>query len=248
MAAIKNPARNGLYRQFKALHRSKLHEQIVVQIQDTIGKGRLKPGDRLPAERELAKLFNVSRHCVREAIRILEQKGIVRSQIGSGTIVVQEDEPTIIDVLSSAIHRKKSKLAEIFVFRRLIEPQIASLSAQNATPADIEELEQILARQRAQETSTKEFGLNDQKFHLILARATGNATLLQVVQLLSKLLSQSRDQYLQNAKRRRLSLDGHDKILNAVKKRNSAKAREAMEAHLCIVEEDVLAHYKKQPQ
>jgi GntR family transcriptional regulator, transcriptional repressor for pyruvate dehydrogenase complex len=239
------PSRKALYSQFKALHRSKLHEQIVAQIQDVIGKGKLKPGDRLPAERELAKLFNVSRHCVREAIRILEQQGIVRSQIGSGTVVIQEDEPTIIDVLSSAIHRKKSKLAEIFVFRRLIEPQIASLSALNAAQSDIEELEAVLGRQKHPRTTPRDLGLVDQEFHTILARATGNSILLQVIQLLSKLLCASRDQYLQNSKRRQLSIQGHAQILNAIKARKPDQARKAMERHLRIVEQSVMDHYKR---
>ncbi len=226
------------------MHRTKLYEQIVLQIQDIIGKGKLKPGDRLPAERELARIFNVSRHCVREAIRILEQKGIVRSILGSGTIVVHEDESSVIDVLSTAIHRKKTKLSEIFVFRRLIEPQIARLSAKNAAQANIDELEKIYIEQKNHDGTTRAFGLIDQKFHLALTRATGNSTLFQVVQLISNLLLKSREEYLQSPKRRQLSLQGHARILNAIKERNPNKAGEAMENHLANVEDIIMAHSK----
>jgi GntR family transcriptional repressor for pyruvate dehydrogenase complex len=142
------------------------------------------------------------------------------------------------------LHRKKTRLAEIFVFRRLIEPQIAKLSAKNATQANIDELEQIYLEQKNQAGPTKSFGLIDQNFHLALARATGNSTLFQVVQLISNLLLKSREEYLQSPKRRQLSLKGHARILDAIKNRNFDEAEKAMENHLANVEDIIMAQSK----
>ena len=124
---------NSLTKTLQAVAKTKLHEQIVNQVQVLIEKGRLKHGDQLPPERELASIFKVSRHTVREAIRILEQKKILKSRPGSGTFIILEDESSVVEFMARAIFREKNTLSEIFQFRELLEPQIAGLAAQNAT-------------------------------------------------------------------------------------------------------------------
>ena len=227
-------------RTLKAVKKTKLHEQIVNQIQALIDKGRLKNGDQLPPERELAKIFQVSRHSVREAIRILEQKKVLISRPGSGTYIIPDDESVVIDFLATAINREKNTLAEIFQFRELLEPQIAALAARNATQADHEVLQEIVERQRNEQMSDVANTL-DQEFHLALARATGNTVLLQIVELLGHIFIKSRHEYSLSAHRKRLSLHGHQKIVKAIQEAKPEEARKLMSAHLCEIREIVLS-------
>ena len=231
---------HNLKRKLQAVAKTKLHEQIVNQVQLLIEKGRLKHGDQLPPERELAGIFKVSRHTVREAIRILEQKNILKSRPGSGTYIILEDESSVVEFLAKAIFKEKNTLAEIFQFRELLEPQIAGLAAKNATPKDISVLEDILEKQK------KEFGNLDvskeldEKFHLALAKATGNSVLLQVAELFGHILLQSRHKHSLSPYRNKLSIQGHKKILDAIKSEDATAANQLMAGHLHAIRKLVI--------
>ena len=232
---------NSLTKTLQAVAKTKLHEQIVNQVQDLIEKGRLKHGDQLPPERELASFFKVSRHTVREAIRILEQKNILRSRPGSGTFIILEDESSVVEFMARAIFREKNTLSEIFQFRELLEPQIAGLAAQNATKKNISVLEDILERQKKELGNTVESKELDEKFHLALAKATGNFVLFQVVELFGHILLKSRHEDSQSSYRNKLSIEGHKKIIDAIKAADSKAANELMASHLDAIRELVLS-------
>ncbi|MCB2149041.1 MAG: FadR family transcriptional regulator [Deltaproteobacteria bacterium] len=225
----------------KAVTKTRLHEQIVFQIQSLIDKGRLKHGDQLPPERELATIFKVSRHSVREAIRIMEQKKVLKSRPGSGTYIILEDEPSVVEFLARAIDREKHTLGEIFQFRELLEPQIAGLAAQNATEADLSILQDILEQQQNElDDSTLSKDL-DHDFHRALAKATGNSVLLQVIELLDHIFLKSRHAYSQSPHRNRLSIQGHQEIIKAVKKGDPTTAKELMADHLKAIKKLVIS-------
>ncbi|BBO71039.1 GntR family transcriptional regulator [Desulfosarcina alkanivorans] len=219
---------------------TKLHEQIVAQIQDLIQSGNLKHGDRLPPERELSAIFGVSRHSVREAVRRLEQQGMLKSRAGSGTFVVLDEACPLSQFLAVAVHREKSKISEIFQFRRMIEPQIARLAAINATPSDIRHLEQILRDQMQSLDDPVLAGTHDQAFHVALARATGNSVLFHIVERIGDVLRFIRDEFSQTAARQKLSLRGHEDLLAALREKDPEKARTAMEKHLAAIEQTML--------
>jgi len=221
----------------KAVYKTKLYQQIATQIRDLIQEGKLKHGDQLPPERELAEIFRVSRHSVREAIRTLEEKNILKSRVGSGTYVILEDESSIVDFFARAIQREKGKLAEIFEFRRMIEPQIARLAAQNATPEQVEKLEEIVRLQRKTSHDLDKSIELDQVFHLTLALATGNEILLRIVERINDILAESRAKVVQSGVRRKRSIDGHNKILEAVHRRDPELSATTMHSHLQEIEE-----------
>lgn len=226
----------------KAVEKRPLHQLIVQQIQALIAEGKLKAGDRLPTERELAGIFKVSRHTVREAIRSLEQQNILKSRVGSGTYVVLEEEQLLSEALSAYIARERDKLAEIFQFRRLIEPQIASLAASNATDADVKALEEMLQeqRERALQADTTSWAELDQRFHLAIARATGNSVLTRVVELINGLLDVCREEAYRSQKRLRQSTKGHAAIVEAIGRHAPQEAAKAMAAHLEAIERLIL--------
>lgn len=224
----------------KPIKKRKLYEDIVDQIKSLVEKGGLKSGDQLPPERELSEIFQVSRNSVREALRTLEENQILRSRPGDGTYVIGEDETLIIESLARAIHHEKKKLSEIFQFRRLIEPQIASLAARNASAQEIKELERIVQEQgRAVKDAKKSVEL-DNAFHLSLARASKNTILLRIVQALNDILGETRAEFLQKEPRRLKSLEGHSKIVETTRQRKKGLARKAMNEHLKKIEEMII--------
>ncbi len=234
-------SRNSLTGSLQAVSKTKFHEQIVDQVQALIEKGRLKHGDQLPPERELAVIFKVSRHSVREAIRVLEQKEVLKSRPGSGTFVILEDESSVAKSLGKAILREKNTLAEIFQFRELLEPQIAGLAARNAGKKDIMVLENLLEQQQKAPDNSMVSKKLDEKFHLALAQATGNSVLMQVEALWGHILLKSRHENFQSPHRNKLSVKGHKKILKAIKDGDSKAASQLMAGHLQAIRELVIS-------
>lgn len=232
---------NLLANTLKAVTKTKLHEQIVNQIQALIDKGRLKYGDQLPPERQLATIFKVSRHSVREALRILEEKRVLKSRPGSGTYIILKDESSVVEFLARAINSEKHTISEIFQFRELLEPQIVGLAAQNATEEDLSALQDIIQRQKNVFDNKYVAKDLDQDFHRALAKATGNSVLLQVVELLGQIFLKSRHVYSQNPDRNRLSVKGHQEILEAVKDADSEAAKKLMADHLSSIRELVVS-------
>jgi GntR family transcriptional repressor for pyruvate dehydrogenase complex len=228
-----------LTKDFKPVPRSKLFQEIVRQILDLINKGRLKEGEQLPAERELAELFKVSRNSLREAIRTLEEKGMLVSRPGDGTYVIIKNTTSIVEPLARAIQREKADLADIFEFRRVIEPTIAALAAENASPHEIDELATILECHRQSIDDVKAVKELDCRFHLALARASGNNILFRIVESVNTILEETRQEFLQTQNYRTVSLRGHFVILKAVRKRQSQTARKAMLEHLRTVEDAI---------
>jgi GntR family transcriptional repressor for pyruvate dehydrogenase complex len=232
---------NSLTGNLQAVTKTKFHEQIVDQVQALIEKGRLKHGDQLPPERELAGIFKVSRHSVREAIRVLEQKKVLKSRPGSGTFIILENESSVVESLANAILREKNTLAEIFQFRELLEPQIAGLAARNASKKDIMVLENLLEQQQKELGNTLVSKKLDEKFHLALAQATGNSVLMQVEALFGHILLKSRHENFQSPHRNKLSVKGHKKILKAIKDGDSKAANQLMAGHLQAIRELVIS-------
>lgn len=227
-------------KKLKPIKKKKLYEDIVIQIERLIKKGGLRPGDQLPSERELANSFKVSRNSVREAIRTLEEKGLLKSKCGDGTYLMPDNANLIVRPLAMAIHREKTNLSDIFQFRRLIEPLIASLAAENASAKEIEDLESVLHDHKVNINNERAVKQLDSSFHLLLARASGNMIFLRIVDALNDILSETREETLQFEERRIKSFEGHSAILKAIKEKETRVARKAMANHLRDVEKIII--------
>ncbi len=222
------------------LEGQRLHEAIVQRFHALIQQGTLKHGAKLPAERSLAEQLKVSRGSVREAIRTLELQGLVVSKPGSGTFINTQSLNAVATLMTSSLgmglEAGDAELHDIFEVRHLLEPQLAALAAQRATPEDMERLASILVEQQRQ-IMEGETGVDaDTEFHFALATATHNAALVKVVSAVEDVLRQSRDQTLQQPGRSQRSLDSHREILEMVREGDHQGARSAMEHHLTAVE------------
>ncbi len=201
-----------------------------------IRDGVLKPGDRLPSERELADRFQVGRGSLREAMRALELQGMVVSRPGSGTFVSAESLEHLASIIVSTLTGANRNLANIFEVRHLLEPHIASLAAERATDQDCDRMDVAIDDQERQITDGETGVEGDTAFHFALAQGTHNSALVKVISTISDILAQSRDHAMQSPGRPQRSMASHRQILHMVRSRNSEGARMAMEHHITEVE------------
>jgi len=223
----------------KAIRKTRVYQDIVTQFKDLIADGKLRPGDQLPSERELSETFQVSRASVREAIRTLESMGFLETRQGEGTYIAPSVETLLASVTSALDHRRDFFL-QVFEARKTLEPAIAALAAERATPELVEQLETILTEQ-ARQVAEGETGVDaDTRFHAALAEAAENRVLLRLNEAIMDSLRETRERSLQTDGRPARSLAGHRQILAAIREQDPESARKAMLHHLETIEHNVL--------
>jgi GntR family transcriptional repressor for pyruvate dehydrogenase complex len=219
---------------------TRIYEEIIRQVKQMIAEGRLKRGDRLPPERDLAEKFVVSRTSVREALRALESLGLIEIRPGEGTFVRQVSVEALIEPLALVILSQREAIAELFEARRLLEPLIAGLAARRATPDEIQEMERILDEQAKEVAAGKSGVAQDAEFHAAMATAAHNRAITRIVHAVMDLLTQSREESLNTPGRATRSHEDHRRVLAAIASRQSEAAERAMADHIAAVEALVL--------
>jgi GntR family transcriptional regulator, transcriptional repressor for pyruvate dehydrogenase complex len=224
---------------YRTVRVSRLYEQIVKQLEESILKGQLKPGDQFPAERDLAQSFGVSRTAVREAMKTLCEKGLVEAYSGRGTFVTNRTSRAMRQSLDLMIRVSQQEgSTHLAGLRQILEPEIAAFAALSID-------EQLLATMR-EAVAVMDHSLHDPDayieadldFHLALAEAVENPLILSLLDSIVGLLREQRC--------RIFAVDGgpergqfhHKQILQAVERHDRDGAREAMRIHLEQVRED----------
>jgi len=224
---------------YKAVRTSRLYEQIVQQIEESILKGTLKPGDQLPAERELAQRFGVSRTAVREAVKALREKGLVEAYSGRGTFITNGTSQAIRQSLDLMMKiGPKDGLIHLAELRAILEPEIAALAATRVEEQHIAAMRDafgVMDRAREDPAAYIEADLD---FHLALAEAAANPLILSLIDSIVGLLREQRIRifYVEGGPER--GQYHHKRILDAIEQHDAVKARAAMQAHLLQVRED----------
>ena len=224
---------------FETVRRDKVYEGVAKQIERLILK-KLRPGDKLPSERELAEMLVVSRSSIRDAIRSLELMGMVEPRQGAGTIVREISSDSLVNPLADALQRKEKRIGELLDFRKMLEPPLAARAATRVSADEISEMEEILKRQEEKLRRGESTIAEDSEFHYAVALASGNTVVLKVLDVLMDLLRDSRERSLQVEGRPQKSLDGHRRILVAIKRNDAEAAKVAMRRHIENVEKIVL--------
>lgn len=209
-------------------------EQVVTHIRRLIEQGDLRPGDRLPAERDLAARLGVSRPTVRAGLRALSTMGIVQPRHGSGTYI--PDGPPVLgsEPLSflAALHGFTG--LEMYEARRILEVGAAGLAAERATPEQIASLEQQVSALFASLDSPQTFLVHDISFHRGVAAASGNPIVASMVEMVAALYYDRRRRTAARAAERDLrdAADAHRRIFDAIRAHDPDAARAAMNEHL----------------
>lgn len=223
---------------FEVVRRQKVYEAVAEQIESVILR-KLKPGDKLPSERELAETLHVSRSSIRDAIRSLELMGLVEPRQGAGTIV----RVTTVDSMkpfADELRKKKEMLSQLLDFRALLEPPLAARAAKHASMDQMLRLQSILRRQEKKMLAEELAVAEDTEFHYGIALASGNSVVLRVMDVVMDVLRETRQRALQVPGRAQKSLTGHQRILDAMMRRDPEAADAAMRRHINEIEHMVL--------
>lgn len=221
------------------IRRDRLYQGIVSQIEALLERGELKPGDQLPAERQLAEQFEVSRASVREALRSLELLGMVETRAGGGTFVRHAQADDLARPLSSLITRGHT-VADVIDVRGLVEPAVAERAARNITETEIAELREILRAQEKKVAAGQPYVEEDTRFHELIGQAARNELLTTMLGVIWDVLRASREEWLQTERRAHSSLDAHRRILAALEQHDPEAARAAAADHIRAVGEGIL--------
>jgi GntR family transcriptional repressor for pyruvate dehydrogenase complex len=217
-------------------------EGAVEQIAERIRLGELAEGDRLPSERELAAALRISRPTLREAVRVLVHAGVlvVHTGSGGGTFVASDYVP--LELLRSKSDLRLGEVAGVLEARRLIEPRVAQLAAVNAREEDFAALQRIIDAQQALLAEgdvldqEDRFLQLDTQFHLRIARATGNSTIVSLMRTLLRRLEIARDLALHEPPVPAWVVDIHERTLAAIRSSDHERIERVMDEHLAAME------------
>jgi len=224
---------------YKTIQTSRLYEQIVLQIEESIRKGELKAGDQLPAERELGLQFGVSRTAVREAVKTLREKGLVEAYPGRGTFIISDTSNTIRLTLDRMIRTGNPEgTLNLVEVREILEPEIAALAAARADEESVKEMRDAINIMDTARDDPDAFIEADLDFHLALAEAAANPIILSLIDSIVAVLRQQRMSIFKVEGGPERGQYHHKRILEAVENRDPNGARAAMRAHLRQVRED----------
>ncbi|MFZ4859153.1 MAG: FadR/GntR family transcriptional regulator [Desulfuromonadaceae bacterium] len=224
---------------FKQVKQSKAYQDVVDQIQEAIMAGTLKAGNLLPAERELKERFGVSRGTLREALRVLEQKGLIeiRTGVSGGSMVREVNSDTLSDNLGLLIRNCAVSLNDLAEFREEMEGSVAALAAQRAGEGDVALLRELLSEAEASLKKGRPgwdaFIRTDEQVHLALARMSGNLLFLTVLQSLYVNIHTYYVKYLpRNKALLQENLSDLSALVAAIAAHDAAKAREVAQSHV----------------
>jgi DNA-binding FadR family transcriptional regulator len=224
---------------FKAVKQNKAYQDVVEQIQEAIIEGSLKPGSQLPAERELKEQFGISRGTLREALRVLEQKGLIeiRTGVAGGSIIREVNSEKLSENLGLLIRNRLVSLRDLAEFREGMEGGVAALASTRAGEQDLSALNDLLG---VAERYLKEgrkgwdaFVRTDEHIHMTLARMSGNQLFITVLESVYYNIHTYYENYLPWGKALiQENFKDLQEIVAAVTSRDAEKAREAAQGHV----------------
>jgi len=232
---------------FEPVKRKRIYEDIVNQILEQINKGMLNPGDKLPAEREMASLMNTSRNSVSEAYRTLELIGFVDIRPGGGAFVEEIDFQNFFKPFSDMISEDEMLILDTLNARDLIEVETAKLAAKNASDEELEKLKSIIKKAKDSIEKGNQSLVYDDEFHIIIAQASHNSIFSMIMHLIRDSLSASAEATLKIEGQPAKTVNDHEKILNAIISGDPVKAGNAMKKHLDKAKKNIIEqiHLKK---
>jgi GntR family transcriptional repressor for pyruvate dehydrogenase complex len=215
--------------------RTTLTADIYKKLVGQIIRGVWKPGERIPAERQLGVLLGVGRASLREALKALEIMGLIETRLGDGTYVCQRSEFLSRPLLWAITSSSQTEVHELVEARKLIETELAGMAAERATAEDLSQIGAHLDRMENLVDRPGEFLQADIDFHLAVGQAGHNTILMNALHLIRNLLQEWMGSTLQVEGIAQKALDHHKSIFLAIVTKNGASARACMSAHLAAM-------------
>ncbi len=234
---------------YKKLTESKsLSQRIEAEIEDAIRIKKLKPDEKLPTEIALSKSYGVSRNALREALRSLDSRGLIRIEKGRGMFVNNYSLSQAVSSVNMFLEMNASKenLLQIIRLRQMFEPEIAAAASRNRTEEDLAVLrEAIRSMEKCPADALTEEAIEDNKFHKLIAEAAHNFPLLVVMNPIYSLMPKFVDYvYGKTENRKENTLKFHWDIFQAIEQKDETNVRTIMKEHLSFTEQTFMNSYK----
>ncbi len=228
---------------FERIHQLRAHEYVAEQIRRHIALRLIKPGEALPAERELAVMFGVGRPTIQHALRLLEASGMVEARRGrsGGTFITGHGQDSLAaDDLIHRVMRQRKELDDLLMYRRIVEPGVARIAATTRRAADLGEMRRAI-RGMVAATSEPDYMRHDTDFHIAVARATGNTLLTRAIEEIRMRLNDAMTLLPESdAWHKRISGE-HEELLAAIENRDADAAETLMQEHVANSEQGLRA-------
>lgn len=234
----------GGVRLIEPIKKTRVAEEVADRIRTLILDGTFAQAQPLPSERTLTEQFGVSRGSIRDALRMLETIGLIETQHGRGTFPRELTVDRLVAPLASMMAFQSDLQDELMDVRRMFEPAVARVAAQRATEKDFYDLQRILEAQRRKLKKGQSAIVEDTAFHAALARSTGNRVVVSLMATLNDLLVESRKLSLKQKGRPAKSIEGHESVVAALRRRDPDAARLAMSNHIDQIA-DLQSHAEK---
>ncbi|MDR1904085.1 MAG: FadR family transcriptional regulator [Treponema sp.] len=224
--------------------KTNLYEQIAETLEQAIVGAEIK-AEKLPSEQELAKRFKVSRTVIREALKVLKERGLIRSRNGEGSYISKPNIDTISSAINRIVQMDNISNDHLHDMRLILETAGAGLAALHAGPEDIAHLQYTVDQMSVQPLSTEQRLRFDSEFHITIARASGNKLLEMFVEVMTLLLGDYMIKGFPGPASMRQVINHHEKIFEAIKNGNPEDAEEAIRCHLAAALENIKKYEKK---
>ena len=225
------------------IKKTRVAEEVADRIRALLLDGTFPPDAPIPSERHLAEQFGVSRGSIRDALRTLETIGLLETRHGQGTYPHELSVERLVAPLASVMSYRPDLQDELIDVRRMFEPAVARVAALRATEEDLADLQRVLDTQRQKLKTGQSAIAEDTAFHAILARATRNRVVMNIMATLNDLLVESRTHSLLQKGRPARSIDGHEAVVAALRRKDADGAAQAMYNHISQI-----ADLQQQPQ
>jgi GntR family transcriptional repressor for pyruvate dehydrogenase complex len=214
------------------IKKTRVAEEVADRIRTLILDGTFPQGQPLPSERLLTEQFGVSRGSIRDAFRMLEMIGLLETRHGRGTFPHELTVDRLVQPLASVMAYQQDLQEELMDVRRMFEPAVARAAATRLTEEDLTDLQRILDAQRRKLKAGQSAIVEDTAFHAALARSTRNRVIVSLMSTLNDLLVESRTSSLKQEGRPVKSIEGHEAVVAALRRRDAEGAARAMYEHI----------------
>ena len=224
--------RASVARLIEPIKKTRVAEEVANRIRTLILDDTFPQGQPLPSERVLTEQFGVSRGSIRDALRMLETIGLIETQHGRGTYPRELTVDRLVAPLASMMTFRHDLQDELLDVRRMFEPAVARVAAARATDEDFADLQRILDAQQRKLKKGQSAIVEDTAFHAALARSTRNRVVVSLMATLNDLLVESRKLTLKQKGRPAKSIQGHEAVVAAMRRRDAEAAAQAMYKHI----------------
>jgi len=220
--------------------KKKILDEVYDQLLSLISNGKLKPGERLPPERVLARDLKVSRQSIREALKRAESKGLVKVRQGEGTFILSAASHLIESPFLTLMTEEVEKIYEFIEIRKLIEVWCAKKAAEFITAKELKKMEKALSEMEKLINSREILGKPDIDFHIAIAEASHNTLMVHMMTTIKQIfLSMFKiSNFIRRPEKNKILIKQHQEIYEAIKNRNPELAGKKMERHLLFVESE----------